>query len=101
MKATTRMMDYIYKPGVDFKKCGVVLTALESKHTYTYDLLTDYSDLEKIENLMCAIEGIQEKFGKFKLGFGGSMYQNRSWSMSQNLKSNNHFTWEGMLTISK
>ncbi|MFX2324815.1 MULTISPECIES: DUF4113 domain-containing protein [Acinetobacter calcoaceticus/baumannii complex] len=58
-------------------------------------------DLEKTENLMCAIEGIQEKFGKFKLGFGGSMYQNRSWSMSQNLKSNNYFTWEGMLTISK
>ncbi len=63
------------------------------------DLLTDYSDLEKTENLMCAIEGIQEKFGKFKLGFGGSMYQNRSWSMSQNLKSNNYFTFEGMLTI--
>lgn len=100
VKATTRMMEYIYKPGVDFKKCGVVLTALESKHTYTYDLLTDYSDLEKTENLMQAIEGIQGKFGKFKLGFGGSMYQNRSWSMSQNLKSNNYFTWEGMLTIS-
>lgn len=48
---------------------------------------------------MQAIEGIQGKFGKFKLGFGGSMYQNRSWSMSQNLKSNNYFTFEGMLTI--
>lgn len=99
IKATTRMIDHIYKQDVDFKKCGVVLTALESKHTYTYDLLTDYSDLEKTENLMVAIEDIQEKFGKFKLGFGGSMYQNRAWSMSQNLKSNNYFTFEGMLTI--
>lgn len=99
VKATTRMIDYIYKTGVDFKKCGVVLTALESKNSYTYDLLTDYSDLEKTENLMCAIECIQEKYGKYKLGFGGSMYQNRMWSMSQNLKSNNYFTLEGMLKI--
>ncbi|OLV52664.1 DNA polymerase V subunit UmuC, partial [Acinetobacter baumannii] len=96
VKASTSMIENIYRYGVDFKKCGVVLTALESKNSYTYDLLTDYRDLEKTENLMCAIENIQTKYGKYKLGFGGSMYQNRAWSMSQNLKSNNYFTLEGM-----
>ncbi|BFM82973.1 hypothetical protein JUNP543_1294 [Acinetobacter baumannii] len=78
---------------------------VHKRHSHELEKMKPYAAvlliLLTLAHLMCAIEGIQEKFGKFKLGFGGSMYQNRSWSMSQNLKSNNYFTWEGMLKISR
>ncbi|HGH3733560.1 TPA: Y-family DNA polymerase, partial [Acinetobacter baumannii] len=42
VKAATRMLNDIYKEGIKYKKCGVVLTGLEPKSGHTYDLLTDF-----------------------------------------------------------
>ncbi|MEW7966613.1 Y-family DNA polymerase, partial [Acinetobacter baumannii] len=42
VKAATRMLNEIYKEGIKYKKCGVVLTGLEPKSGHTYDLLTDF-----------------------------------------------------------
>jgi len=49
VKAETRMLNEIYKEGIKYKKCGVVLTGLEPKSGHTYDLLTDFAHLEKKE----------------------------------------------------
>ncbi|EPC7284734.1 Y-family DNA polymerase, partial [Acinetobacter baumannii] len=68
VKAATRMLNEIYSEGIKYKKCGVVLTCLEPKSGHTYDLLTDFKQIEKKECLMQAMDGIHSKFGKKKLG---------------------------------
>lgn len=50
VKAATRMVGEIFKEGVKYKKCGVILTGLEPKSGHTYDLLTDFETIEKKKN---------------------------------------------------
>ncbi|MBV6589562.1 Y-family DNA polymerase, partial [Acinetobacter baumannii] len=83
VRAATRMLNDIYKEGIKYKKCGVVLTCLEPKSGHTYDLLTDFKQIEKKECLMQALDGIHSKFGKKKLGVGPCYVPNRNWSMSR------------------
>ncbi|EXS26771.1 impB/mucB/samB family protein [Acinetobacter sp. 742879] len=99
VKAATRMLNDIYKEGIKYKKCGVVLTCLEPKSGHTYDLLTDFKQIEKKECLMQAIDGIHSKFGKKKVGVGPCFIPNRNWSMSRDKLSRNPFRWDELLTI--
>ncbi|MDC5553844.1 Y-family DNA polymerase [Acinetobacter baumannii] len=99
VKAATRMLNEIYKEGIKYKKCGVVLTCLEPKSGHTYDLLTDFKQIEKKECLMQAMDGIHSKFGKKKIGVGPCFIPNRNWSMSRDKLSRNPFKWEELLLI--
>ncbi|ENV94134.1 hypothetical protein F937_03538 [Acinetobacter calcoaceticus ANC 3680] len=99
VKAATRMLNDIYKEGIKYKKCGVVLTCLEPKAGHTYDLLTDFEHIEKKECLMKAMDGIHSKFGKKKLGVGPCFIPNRNWSMSRDKLSRNPFRWDELLVI--
>ncbi|MDO7397590.1 Y-family DNA polymerase [Acinetobacter baumannii] len=100
VKAATRMLNDIYKEGIKYKKCGVVLTCLEPKSGHTYDLLTDFKQIEKKECLMQAMDGIHSKFGKKKIGVGPCFIPNRNWSMSRDKLSKNPFRWDELITIS-
>lgn len=99
--AATRMVAEIYKEGIKYKKCGVVLTGLEPKTGHTYDLLTDFETIEKKECLMKAMDGIHSKFGKKKIGIGPCFVPNRNWSMSRDKLSRNPFRWDQLLLITK
>lgn len=101
VKAATRMLNDIYKEGIKYKKCGVVLTGLEPKSGHTYDLLTDFTHIEKKECLMQAMDGIHSKFGKKKIGVGPCFIPNRNWSMSRDKLSRNPFKWDELLLITK
>ncbi|MDR7655476.1 Y-family DNA polymerase [Acinetobacter junii] len=98
-KAATLMLNHIYKAGIKYKKCGVVLTCLEPKSGHTYDLLTDFDEIEKKERLMKAMECVHQKFGKKKIGIGPCFVPNRNWSMSRDKLSKNPFMWDELLTI--
>lgn len=99
VRAATRMLNEIYKEGIKYKKCGVVLTCLEAKSGHTYDLLTDFEQLEKKECLMQAMDGIHSKFGKKKISVGPCFIQGRKWSMSREKLSKNPFNWDELLLI--
>ncbi|MDV7503966.1 DUF4113 domain-containing protein [Acinetobacter baumannii] len=101
VKAATRMLNDIYKEGIKYKKCGVVLTCLEPKSGHTYDLLTDFKQIEKKECLMQAMDGIHSKFGKKKIGLGPCFIPNRNWSMSRDKLSRNPFKWDELPLITK
>ncbi|MBD0438745.1 Y-family DNA polymerase [Acinetobacter baumannii] len=101
VKAATRMLNEIYKEGIKYKKCGVVLTGLEPKSGHTYDLLTDFTHIEKKECLMQAMDDIHSKFGKKKLGVGPCFVPGRNWSMSRDKLSRNPFRWDELLLITK
>lgn len=99
VKAATRMVGEIFKEGVKYKKCGVILTGLEPKSGHTYDLLTDFETIEKKEKLMKTLEGIHQKYGKKKLGVGPCFIPGRTWSMSRDKLSKNPFRVDGLLTV--
>lgn len=92
-------MQQTYQPGVNFKKCGIVLAELEPKNKHTYDLLTDMQVVEKQEKFMRAFEQIQDKFGKRKLAVGACQLPGRNWSMAQQRLSRNPFTLEGLMRV--
>lgn len=99
VKAATRMVGEIFKEGVKYKKCGVILTGLEPKSGHTYDLLTDFEAIEKKEKLMKTLEGVHQKYGKKKLGVGPCFIPGRTWSMSRDKLSKNPFRADGLLTV--
>ncbi|EPQ1204226.1 DUF4113 domain-containing protein [Acinetobacter baumannii] len=101
VKAATRMLNDIYKEGIKYKKCGVVLTCLEPKSGHTYDLLTDFEMIEKKEQLMRALDNVHTKFGKKKIGVGPCFVPNRKWSMSRDKLSRNPFRWDELPLITK
>ncbi|MGQ1349701.1 Y-family DNA polymerase [Acinetobacter baumannii] len=99
VRAATRMVSEIFKEGVKYKKCGVILTGLEPKSGHTYDLLTDFETIEKKEKLMKTLEGVHQKYGKKKLGVGPCFIPGRTWSMSRDKLSKNPFRVDGLLTV--
>ncbi len=100
VRAAVRMVSDIFKEGIKYKKCGVVLTGLEPKSGHTYDLLTDFEMIEKKEQLMQALDKVHTKFGKKKLGVGPCYIPGRTWSMSRDKLTKNPFMWD-QLTIVK
>lgn len=98
-KAATLLLDHIYKKGIKFKKCGVLLTCLEPKSGHTYDLLTNFDEVEKKECLMTALEDVHKKFGKKKIAIGPCFLPERNWSMSRDKLSRNPFRWDELLEI--
>ncbi|MDC4923587.1 Y-family DNA polymerase, partial [Acinetobacter baumannii] len=90
VKAAVSMIDEIYKEGIKYKKCGVVLTGLEPKIGHTYDLLTDFEMIEKKEQLMKTLDNVHTKFGKKKIGVGPCFIPGRNWSMSRDTVSYTH-----------
>ncbi|MDV7543658.1 DUF4113 domain-containing protein [Acinetobacter baumannii] len=101
VKAAVKMVSDIFKEGIKYKKCGVVLTGLEPKSGHTYDLLTDFATIEKKEQLMKALDNVHNKFGKKKLGVGPCYVPARNWSMSRDKLSRNPFRWDELLLITK
>ncbi len=91
VKAATKMVSHIYKEGIKYKKCGVILTGLEPKAGHTYDLLTDFEAIEKKEQLMKTLDNVHTKFGKKKLGISTCYVPGRNWSMSRDKLSRNPF----------
>ncbi len=67
VEAAVKLIEKVYTEGIEYKKCGLILTGLEPKSLFTYDLLTDMDDIAKQENLMLAFESITNKFGKKSL----------------------------------
>ncbi|WP_462150521.1 Y-family DNA polymerase [Acinetobacter baumannii] len=99
VKAAVIMVSHIYKEGIKYKKCGVILTGLEPKSGHTYDLLTDFEEIDKKEQLMKAMENVHTKFGKKKLGVGTCYVPARNWSMSRDKLTRNPFKWDELIEI--
>ncbi|MCW8037963.1 Y-family DNA polymerase [Acinetobacter entericus] len=100
-KAVMKKMGELFQEGIEFKKCGVILTCIENKALYIPDLLTDTESIEKKEKLQCALESVKVKFGDSKLAIGPCKIPNRGWSMSRGSLTRDYFSWDGMLMINR
>ncbi len=94
-----QMLEQIYKPEVQFKKCGVMLSDLIDKDKYIPELFADVEQIQTNENLMLAYEHIQKRFGKTKISVGTCYLPNRKWVGKRASASRNYFSWDGMLVI--
>ncbi|MFW1634641.1 Y-family DNA polymerase [Acinetobacter oleivorans] len=99
VRAAVKMVSDIFKEGIKYKKCGVILTGLEPKAGHTYDLLTDFEQIEKKELLMKTLDNVHNKYGKKKLGVGPCYVPGRNWSMSRDKLSRNPFAWSSLLRV--
>lgn len=98
-RAVLKRINELFQEGIEFKKCGVILTAIEPKSTYIYDLLSDSTQIEKNERLQDALEKVKARFGDKKLAIGPCKMHGRAWAMSRQNLTQNYFSWEGMLRI--
>lgn len=98
-RAVMKRMNELFREGIEFKKCGVILTAIEPKSTYIYDLLSDSNQIDKNERLQEALEKVKVRFGDKKLAIGPCKMHGRAWAMSRQNLTQNYFSWDGMLTI--
>lgn len=98
-RAVMKRMNELFQEGIEFKKCGVILTAIELKSTYIYDLLSDSTQIEKNEKLQSALEQVKVRFGDKKIAIGPCKMHGRAWAMARQNLTQNYFSWEGILRI--
>lgn len=94
-----KLLDQVYKSGIQFKKCGVMLSDLIDKDSYIPELFADHESIETNERIMVAYEHIQKRFGKTKISVGPCYLPNRKWVGKRASASRNYFSLDGMLTI--
>lgn len=94
-----KMLEEVYKHGIQFKKCGVMLSDLIDKDKYIPELFADHEFIETNERLMQAYENIQQRFGKAKISVGPCYLPNRKWAGKRASASRNYFSWDGVLRI--
>lgn len=99
VKAAMHTVPKLFSEDIAFKKCGVLFTALEPKTGYIHDLLVDLDFIEQQEQLMATFDKITERFGKKKIGIGSCILPDRNWSMNQQYKTQNYFSFEGLPLI--
>ena len=99
IKSANELIEKVFVKGQEYKKCGVILTALTPKSSYNHDLFEEHASTEKSESLMSTIEAVHKRYGVKTLGFGGSLMSGQKWMMKQNYKSPNYFTLNEMWSI--
>lgn len=99
VKAAMHTVPKLFREDIAFKKCGVLFTALEPKTGYIHDLLVDLDFIEQQEQLMATFDKITERFGKKKIGIGSCILPDRNWSMNQQYKTQNYFSFDGLPLI--
>ncbi len=95
----TQMITKLYKEGILFKKCGVMLMGLEPKSKHTYDLLTDMNKIEQSDRLMNTFQDIQGKFGKSKIAIGAVNKTSQAWQMNRSRLSDNPFALSSLIKV--
>jgi DNA polymerase V len=88
----------IYRPGVRYSKCGVMLTELTPEDVYQGNFL-DTRDRARSKTLMATIDTINHRLGRNTVFYAASGIH-RPWTMAATMRSP-HFTtdWEQLLTV--
>ncbi|WP_029408262.1 Y-family DNA polymerase [Thiomicrorhabdus sp. Milos-T2] len=100
-KIALRALQHIWYEGYEYQKAGVMLTNIQTKTNLQPDLFApnpQYSGNPKSDNLMKALDNINQKMGKNTLQLASSGLQKNRWQMNRNLMSKRYTTrWEELL----
>jgi DNA polymerase V len=88
----------IYRPGLSYKKAGIMLVNLTDSHVHQEDLFIQTPPVDKSENLMHALDQINDRLGRNAIFIAAQGIQNRRQGFKQNSPC---FTtkWAEILTI--
>jgi DNA polymerase V len=88
----------IFRPGIHYSKCGVMLTELTPDTQYQGDFL-DTRDTARSKQLMDTVDAINRRMGRDTLFYAATGIR-RDWAMSATMKSQ-HFTtnWQQMMCV--
>lgn len=91
LSVVTQLLRGMLKPGIGYKKAGVVLMDLSRPEERQADLFTPA--VSGNAKLMAALDGINRKFGRGAAGLGATGWEQRpSWGMRQSLLSPHYTT---------
>jgi DNA polymerase V len=88
----------IFRPGIHYNKCGVMLTELTPDTVHQGDFL-DTRDTARSQQLMTAVDAINRRMGRDTVFYAASGVK-RDWAMARTMKSQ-HFTtdWQQLLQV--
>ena len=88
----------IYRPGIRYSKCGVMLTELTPDTVHQGDFL-DTRNTARSKQLMATLDAINRRMGRDSLFYAASGVK-RDWAMAATMKSQ-HFTtdWQQLLQV--
>jgi len=92
-KAALWVLKKLFKPGIHYQKCGVMLTELVSASGKQSDLFGFVEGEERADALMTVMDSINSKYsrGTIKLASEGI---HKAWVMKRGMKSPNFASWE-------
>lgn len=99
--AAIHCLKKIYKPGMHYKKAGVCVNSLLSKHHRQMDMLHQPTEEEthKTESLMTVFDRINHKFGRGTLKLAAEGYE-QAYAMRSHLRSPHYTTqWSDLLNV--
>jgi DNA polymerase V len=88
----------IFRPGIHYSKCGVMLTELTPDNEHQGDFL-DTRDCGRSKQLMATLDAINRRHGRDSVFYAASGVR-REWAMARTMKSQ-HFTtdWQELLCV--
>jgi DNA polymerase V len=88
----------IFRPGIHYNKCGVMLTELTPDTDHQGDFL-DMRNRARSKQLMAALDAINRRMGQGTVFYAASGVK-RDWAMARTIKSQ-HFTtdWQQLITV--
>ncbi|MFN7612168.1 MAG: Y-family DNA polymerase [Alphaproteobacteria bacterium] len=88
----------IYRQGFRYKKCGVMMMGLTSRHTPQFDMF-ETQNRDKQHSLMAALDTINARWGSNTLFYAGAGIK-KPWAMKRDLKSPHYTTeWDDLLSV--
>jgi len=94
-----RLFDAIWKPGLGFQKCGVMLTALSLADRSRRDLFAAQDPVRQAR-LMKALDGLNASFGARTVHFGDQGGHKPTSGMRSKFKSDRFTTvWEELRVV--
>ena len=92
-----RLLRQVFRPGIAYKRAGVVLSDLRSKSGVQTDLF-DATDRAKLDSLMKAVDALNDRFGRHRLVTAAEGFE--PFKMNRNHLSQEYTTdWKQIVKI--
>lgn len=99
VQAALTCLEKIFKPGIVYKKVGIIFTQLVSSHAIQMSTYEPLGNLDAQAKLMKTVDRANAKWGRDMLFFASAGIS-RPWKMKQLKKSQNFTTnWNEILTV--
>lgn len=91
-KAALHIVDLIYKPGIQYKKSGVIVSDIKPLSPYQSDLFDPIGNRPERNKLMKAVDAINHRYGLKTLQLAVEGEKKQAWKVKSEHRSPNYLT---------